>query len=134
MLLKSPVLITSRLLPGVQLPDGTISITYSRRSGSEGRTRFQWFIDLDNGAEFEGDDLQSGAMGGNLQSGLESLLSFLGACAESYAYDIRRGGDGTGGDNSDLFPLAVAEWAHQHSDELSMLACELSETADLIDE
>ena len=69
------------------------------------------------GLSYSDDDLQSGVGGGSLQSGLESVLSFLGACVES----------GADGDNTELFPANVREWAEQFSDEISMLACELEE-------
>jgi hypothetical protein len=129
MVINSPCMITSRLLPGLRIGDATISIEYGDET-RDGRQGYRWYIDLADGREFSGDDLASGVGGGSLQSGLESLLSFLGACGESYAYDVRRGGDGTGGENSDLFPAAVAEWAAQNSDELSMAALELEESTE----
>lgn len=137
MTLCSPIIITPRLLPGVQIGKAFVAIQYSRRPGREGRTRYQWFIDLPDGREFAGDDLQSGCCGGSLQNGLESLLSFLGAAAESYRYDMRKNihdSNRDGDSNSDLFPAPVVEWAYQNSDELSMLQCELEENKGLIDE
>lgn len=135
MKINPPCMITARLMAGIRIGDGTISIGYAKRRGDECRTRYQYYIDIPSG-EYSGDDIQSGNPVANhsngLQSGLESLLSFLGASAESYQYDIRRGGDGTQGENSDLFPLAVVEWANQHSDELTMAAIELEETEDII--
>ena len=127
MLLKSPVMITARLMPGVKIGDAFVSIEYSDCAGRDGRTRYRWFVDLSDGREFTDDDLQSGCGGGSLQAGLESLLSFLGAFAESW----RRG---PGGDNGDLFPEGLHEWATQNSDEIGMLAIELEETPDLIEE
>ena len=126
MQLQSPVLITSRLLPGVRVGGGTISITYSDREGEGGRTRYRWFVDLDNGSEFTGDDLQSGCQGGSLQEGLVSLLSFLGAFAEAQRYPDS--------ENADLFPSGLAEWATANSDEISMLESEIEETVGLIAE
>jgi hypothetical protein len=55
----------------------------------------------------------------------------LDACGESYGYGLRTG---QSGENADLFPEQVAEWAYQNSDELSMLACELEENKGLIEE
>lgn len=134
MKISAPCIITARLMAGVKVGDAFISIGYAG-GGCErdGRVRYRWFIDIGDN-EYSGDDIRSGCQGGTLQSGLESLLAFLGASAESYAYDIRRGGDGFSGENSDLFPRLVVEWAYQNSDELSMLACELEETANIIDE
>lgn len=130
MTLNSPFIITPRLLPGVQVGDGLISIEYAR-SDRDGRTVYRYHIDIP-GHEYSGTDLRSGCQGGSLQDGMESLLTFMGACGESYRYAMRTGRQG---ENTDLFPPAIAEWCYRHSDELSMLALEIeeSETA-LIDE
>ena len=137
MRIAQPCVITSRLLPGIQIGDGSISIEYAdllhNAAIDGGRQRYRWYLDIPAG-EFSGDDLKSGVGGGSLQSGLESLLSFLSAAGESWAYDIRQGGDGAGGENSDLFPPAVAEWAAQNSDELSMAAMEIEEGGEIIAE
>ena len=53
---------------------------------------------------------------------LGTLLSFLGAAAESYDYQVRTDEPG---ENLDLFTPPVVEWAYQNSDELSMLAYEI---------
>jgi hypothetical protein len=70
-----------------------------------------------------------GCPGGKLQEGLAALLCFLSACGESYACGMRTG---HAGDNIDLFPEAIAEWAYRHSEELFMLAHEIEETPKLI--
>lgn len=128
MLLKSPVMITPRLAAGVEVGDAWVSIEYSDLDGRDGRVRYRWFVDFRDGREFSGDDLQSGCVGGSLQSGLESLLSFLGAFAESWRYA------GEDGENSDLFPADLAEWAMQNSDEIAMLGFELEESPSSIEE
>ncbi len=129
--LHPPICITSRLLPGLHIRDNgnlsEISIEFDGET-SDGRARYRFYIDAP-GIEHTGNDLKSGVGSGSLQHGLESLLSFLGAAAESYSYRQRTGRTG---ENEDLFPPAVVEWAHHHSDELSMLACELEETPNLI--
>jgi len=130
MLLSSPVQITSRLLPGVRCDDAFISIDYAKRAGNDGRTRYQWYVDIAD-QEFTGDDLQSGCGGGDLRSGLESVLSFLSACGESVNYASRTGRES---ENADLFPVALGEWCAEHSDELSMLALEIEESAECIAE
>ena len=48
--------------------------------------------------------------------GLNSLVSFLLACAEARDEDD---------ENYNLFPRKIREWAEQNSDELTMLASEL---------
>lgn len=93
----------------------------------DNRDRYQYHIDAD-GRSHSGCDLKSGCGGGTLQEGLESLLSFLSAAAESYRYK------GMEGENSDLFPEWVDEWAAQHSDEIGMMRLELEENKDLIED
>ena len=122
MIAKSPIEITSRLLFGVRIGQTEISITYATLSGDNGRERYRYYIDGE--VSYTSDDLQSGCGGGNLQEGLTSLLGFLGACADAYAYNMRIGASS---ENIDLFPPDVAAWAYSNSDEISMLAMELEE-------
>jgi len=135
MLLKDPCIITSRLLAGVKIgPDSIISIDYSRKGHSErpaaSRTCYVFWIDTPD-FSFTDSDIRSGCQGGNLREGLISLLSFLSAAAESHSCRIQTGRIG---ENEDLFPAHVVEWAHQHSDEISMLGLEIEETSDCIEE
>lgn len=130
--LHHPVIITSRLEPGVKVGKAFVSIAYAKRPGERGRTRFRYHIDIGK-KSYTGDDLQSGMGSASLQGGLESLLAYLGAAGESYAYRLRRGGKEKG-ENEDLFEPKVVEWAYQHSDEISMLQMELEETPNLIRE
>jgi len=122
--LREPVIITPRLLAGVAVGGGFVSIEYSPRAGDEGRTRYRYHIDPQKGRGYSRDDLQSGCQGGGLQEGLSSLLSFLPACGESVAYQ--------GGENSELFPPRIARWCAENSDELSILGVELEEGENLI--
>ncbi len=132
MILNSPFIISSRLLPALQVGGATIQLEYSKRDGRDSRTRYQWTIDLPNGQEFTGDDLQSGCQGGSLQNGFANLLSFLSASGDSLNYQTRTGREG---ENADLFPAPVVEWAAQNSDELSLLSLEIEESEiDLIEE
>lgn len=127
MKLNSPFIITPRLMAGLQIGKAFISMGPGHRN-SEGRTVYKCFIDLPDGTEHEITDLRSGCQGGNLQEGFASLLSFLGAAAESYRYRqcdwVNIGED----DNASLFPRPVVEWAYQNSDEISMLECEIEES------
>lgn len=145
--LREPVIITPQLLPGVAVRQGQdesaevafISIDYSKQAGSEGRTRYTYHIDLPSGESYSDSDLSSGAQGGDLQSGLEDLLSFLGGAGECYGYNLRQ----NPGFLEDIeawaklesgFPLNVAEWAYQVSDELDMLRLDLEEMDGTMDE
>lgn len=124
--LRHPVIITPRLQPGVCVRQGDeiafVSIGYSKQPGDEGRTRYEYHIDLPGGESYSASDLQSGAMGGDLQSGLESLLDFLSNAAEEYGGCMRRNQPYDGS-----FPANVAEWAYQVSDQLDMLRMDLEE-------
>ena len=129
MKINKPFIITSRLLPGLVIGDTELSIGYSGVSG--GRTVYVTCIDSES-IEYEGRDLESGVGGGSLQEGMKSFLSFLGACGESYSYRMRTG---KVGENEDLFPEDVAEWAYMNSDEIIALQCLLEETSkELIEE
>ena len=123
MLFRS-IIITPRLMPGLHIGDAFISIEYGRDRGH--RQHYRYYIDI-GGREYTDDDLSSGC-NHSLQNGLESLLSFLGACVEGRRY-ARTGRES---ENADLFPDWVGEWAEANSDEISMVACELEETEGLI--
>jgi len=122
--LKSPVIITPRLMPGLQIHGSFISINRDPVPTDDGRDRYQYYLDID-GQEYRANDLSSGVGGGTLQEGLQSLLSFLSAAADAYAYQMR---SGRNSENSDLFPEWVNEWTYENSDDISMLAVELEET------
>lgn len=116
--LQYPLIITSRLLPGVQVGDAFISVEPARKLDN-GRTVWRYFIDRGE-AEFEADDITGF---GNEQGAICSVLSFLGACAEGRQRETR----GYESENADLFPQEIGEWAEQFSDEIGMLAVELDE-------
>lgn len=111
--LNQPFIITARLLPGVRVGDSYISIKTNGRN-REGRTEYVVYFDT---PEFEYTDstLCSGCQGGDFEEGMESLLSFLMACVES----------GEDGDNTDLFPAHVREWAEEHVSDLQILQMDI---------
>lgn len=113
MTIMSPMIITARLLPGIKVEDGFISLEPTERRGEYGKPIWNWYVDIPAG-EFEGTDLMGW---GDHKAMMEDMLGFLGAAAESYP----------DGEHAELFPVAVVEWAHQNSDEISILACELEE-------
>lgn len=121
MTLSPPFSISARLLPALTLAGATIQLENDGWT-SDRRQRFRWTIDLPDGSEHTGNDLKSGVGGCSLQEAFGSLLSFLSAAGASWP----------DGENADLFPAAVCEWAAWHSDELSFLGCQIEETAGLI--
>lgn len=114
MTLHEPFKISSRLLPALHIEDGWLSLEHV--GNDEGRMVFRWYIDIPAG-EFSEADLKSGVGGASIEEMFASLLSFLGAAAESYSYRLRTGRKG---ENEDLFPKAVMEWAYQNSDEIAI--------------
>lgn len=122
MQLTAPIIITPRLMAGVQIGSDFVSIEYGAITSS-GRMSYRYYLDVD-GKEYTGTDLKSGVGNWSIQDGLESLLSFLSAAAESYHYN---GNSMKEDSNTDLFPEWVCQWAYQHSDEIDMLALELQE-------
>lgn len=128
--LKDPWIISSRLMPAVQVGGATLSLGDGPRN-REGRTQYECWIDLPDGSEHEVTDLRSGCQGGSVREGMTALLWFLGAAAESRQYRERTGRQG---ESEDLFPPAVVEWAAQYSDEISMLQLEIEESPDAIQE
>ena len=137
MTLHAPFFISSRLLPALKAGSMIIQLAYSKRPGRQGRVRYAWTIDLDDGQSFSDDDLQSGGQGGDLLDGFKSLLSFLSASGESYAHRTFRTKE-TEVDpdsNESLFPAPIPEACHQNDSELSMLQLHLEESgADLLSE
>lgn len=89
------------------------AISYSEHVDHEddGRTRYHWSLtETDRGGVASGDDLRSGATGGNLVDGLRSLVGFLSAFEEARHYPDS--------ENRALFPPEVwnvsgyaEEWA-----------------------
>ena len=114
-------------MAGLQIGGAFLSMGKGQRN-SEGRTMYGCFIDLPDGTEHEVTDLRSGCQGGELQEGFASLLSFLGAAAESYRYRKCDWANIGEDDNASMFPRAVTEWAYQNSDDLSMLGMEIEES------
>ena len=128
--LRAPFIISARLMPAVRVGTATVSIEETHRD-SDGRTVYRWFVDMQDGQEFTGHDLRSGCGGGGIRDGMLSILGFLYACGESVNYARR---SGRTGENADLFPPALAEWASNHTDELGMVELDITETLDCCNE
>lgn len=72
--------------------------------------------------EYIGNDIRSGCGAApDVSEAARTLFGFLAACAESRAYVTRSGGRG---ENADLFPEYVGQWAEENSDDLSILSLE----------
>lgn len=114
----------------VSVGNGTVSVEYDGQSWDPetglGAWRRQYrYVITANGWQYVGNDIQSGVGAEIDEPGmLGTLLSFMGACAESRQYRDR---NGYGGENVDLFPDYVGEWCEDYSDELGMLAWEIED-------
>jgi hypothetical protein len=118
-IIQPPGMITSRLMAGLEVGDLTVSIGYSHLPGDGGRTRYHYAIDRKEGGEYEEHDLQSGRQGGDLNFGMESLLSFMDAAAERARYwdpDEQSGGEGR------LFNEEVDGWCLENQSEIEEAA------------
>ena len=129
MILHPPMVITSRLLPGLHVGSGAdlaaISIEPGKRPGPDGKPTWRVTFDLPGRKRGIVDDSLRGW--GDERAMLGALCSFLTACAESRRYG--RGGRERG-ENADLFPESIGEWAEQWSDEIGMIGVELEEGGD----
>lgn len=131
MIIHPPCKITARLMAGIDVGNGTLSIEYGKETGPYGRHNYNYAIDVDPPLNnhpygYENNDL-SGI--GNLQDGLTSLLAFLSAAAEAYRYTMT----GRTSENEDLFPPELMEWAYENQGEIEAALFDL-EAEDLIEE
>jgi hypothetical protein len=111
-------------MKSVDIDGVTISVENTDRYTTDNRSIFEWAITIDEVVYSEA-DLKSGCGADPSETEmLETLLSFLGAAAESYRYD------GMEGENSQLFPEPVVKWAAEHEDAIS---CEQSNVQEELD-
>jgi len=127
MKLLSPFFISSHLAPAVKVADATLSFV-------DGKFILETpeFTHQVQGFRFPEGRIAGDTDASRLQNGFAAILDFLSACAESRAYATRKGKDPMEGENSDLFPANVGEWAEYNSDEIAMLSLELQETKGLL--
>lgn len=130
MKLLPPFFISARLAPAVKVADAVLSF-------ADGGFVF----DFADGREHVVSDFRfpQGRVRGDtdenvLQDGFAAVLSFLSACAESRDYAERTKGDPMAGENSDLFPEWVGQWAQGNSSEIAMaqFECDRHESGESI--
>jgi hypothetical protein len=125
MILHNPFKISARLLPALEVAGAWLSLEEITKNPYR-RSVYRWYVDLPDGKEFSGDDM--GGHGG-YQRMFCSFLCFLGASGDAVDYEQRTGRDS---ENSNLFPLPVAEWASEHMDEITILQMDLEETKETL--
>jgi hypothetical protein len=112
MKLHAPFKISARLGPALKIGDSWLTLL-TIKLGSSGRERATFAIDTPD-FEYVDSELQSGVGGfTSMVEAFETYLGFLEASAEACFY-------GPKSENYDLFPPNVTEWAHAHSNDLSM--------------
>lgn len=114
----------NRNYAAVIVGDGQVSVMRGAVN-SEARTTYSWLV-RNNQGQHAGSDLHTGVgMDKGPVAMLGTMLSLLGAAAESYAWSMRNNGEP--GENSALFPAAVNAWAYMWGDEITMLQLEIEQ-------
>jgi hypothetical protein len=128
--LLPPFEISSRLLPAVRVGDACISIEYGAGGLNGHRQPFTYYIDLPDGTEYSGTDLEIPEGRASIQSGMENILCFIVSAAETYDYFLRNKEKKPS--EPFLFPEPVCKWARDHRDEIEFLREELEEHEGLV--
>lgn len=117
----APLFISARLMAALKIDGaGTLHLEALGRDG--GRVTYRYVVEDEQGRILaQGNDLSSG-VGASIdyRATMGTLLSFLGAAAESYDYRAEYPDT-----SDDLFPDACMEWAYMHADELAIAHMEL---------
>lgn len=123
MKLHDPFIITSTLSPGLKIGDSTLRLLDSWVTADD-RDRVKFLLAAPE-FKYVDDQLRSGVGGfrGTVEI-FESFLSFLSAAVESAEYEMRMG---LQGENTDLLPKHVVEWALEHKDAIEMAICEITD-------
>lgn len=127
--LNTPLMITSRLLPGVKVGDSFISIEVLSHDGA-GRYKVGYFLDGPTGMLGSGDEISVMMMAHESVSydlprkAMATLLSLLGNDGDGYRQYM---GNGEPIDGYAFGPV-LAEFAYMHGDEISMIACDLDDS------
>lgn len=126
--LTDPMIITSRLMPGIRVGDAVISIELASIDNGEGRARYRYHIDTPAGEIYTAEDISTPRFDGpdrGTREAAEALVSFLSAEAEAYESTMGTAEPVDGW----LFNAAVAEWAYLNSDEISCAEMDLNPDA-----
>lgn len=113
--LHAPFIIGSRLLPALRIGDATLTLRLPLFPAECGRWGAAMIFEAP-GIAFTDQTLRSGLSGfRSLVDPFSTFLSFLDAAAEARE----------DGDNADLFPPAVMQWARDNASEISAARMEL---------
>lgn len=124
MKLHDPFIITSTLSPGIKIGDSVLHLLDASEVTEDNRDRAKFLL-VTPGFDYEESGLSSGVGGfHNTVEVFEMFLSFLLAAVESAEYEMRTG---LQGENTDLFPKHVVEWALEHKDAIEMAICDITD-------
>lgn len=122
MLLHSPFIIGPRLLPALELADGTLSLQKITPT-EEGRQRCHFILDRPGKPEYHDRELRSGVGGfRNLVEPFEAMLAFMEAAIDDLRHEMY---SGRPSGEKPMFPDDVVEWLYENSDEIEMARCDL---------
>ena len=123
MRLRNPFIIGSTLSPALKIGDSTLHLT-DVQVAEEGRDRATFLL-VTSEFEYQDDQLRSGVGGfrGTVCI-FESFLGFMQAAIESADYEERTG---LIGENTDLFPRHVVEWAMDHRYEIEDVMADITD-------
>ncbi len=117
--LHPPLCISARLLPAIKIGKSWLSL-----AGEDGKIVFWLDVPAEpTWKEYKITGLRPGIGEVTLEQWFECLLSFMGAAAEAYKYEM----GGHESDNGDLFEPEIMEWTYQNDSEISMVACDLQD-------
>lgn len=123
-LLKPPFIITSTLSPGLKIGDSVLHLLDASEVTEDNRDRATFLL-VTPTFDYEESGLSSGVGGfHNTVEVFEMFLSFLLAAVESAEFEQRTGLEG---ENTDLFPKHVVEWAMDHKFDLEGLQLEITD-------
>jgi hypothetical protein len=120
--LHEPFIIGPRLLPALRIGDALLSLESVALANCRSRAVFV----LDIGEQScHLSDVASGMQGfRSVVEPFETMLSYMGACAEAISYTKRTG---QASDNGSMFSPFVAQWCADNESAISMLAHELQD-------
>lgn len=112
--LTDPFLIGPRLMPAVRLSDGSVVSMEAVARDPRGGERFTWRYTIDDASGVELVDAADINGPTDHAEAFATLSSFLGAFAEA----------GEDGENADLFPESVRDWADANAEEFDSIVRE----------
>ena len=127
MQIQSPFIIGPRLLPALKVGGATLSLELDGSQSPDGRDIAEFTLDMPDGTMYVDRELKSGCQGFRSPVGaFESFLGFMTACIESLEY-ANYSSDGEIGENANLFPSHIGEWALDNKYEIEDIIGELTD-------